>query len=85
MQCKHSHVSQYEQASQAGGGGFMNNATKATIDSMSYESMLRRWRMAPCGDPMFQGDTGDYYAKVMAKKQKTADHVATSKRIGWEK
>ncbi|KKK50897.1 hypothetical protein LCGC14_3120440, partial [marine sediment metagenome] len=42
---------------------------KAQIDSEDYESLLRRWRFAPAGSPMFQGEVGDYYAKVMAEKR----------------
>lgn len=42
-----------------------------------------------CGvDPFFQGDTDDYYAKVMKEKRDAlppGEAVACSKRIGWEK
>ncbi len=57
------------------------------IDSASYESLLSRWRFAPVGDPMFQGALGDYYSNAMAEKKKEighAEHVAASKRIGWD-
>jgi len=60
---------------------------KKAIDEMDYESMLRRWRNAPVGDPFFQGEVGDYYSKVMAKKRSEVGdsaHVAASKSIGWE-
>ena len=30
---------------------------KNSIDSMSYESLLSRWRNAPAGNPWFQGET----------------------------
>ena len=56
------------------------------IDSASYESLLSPWRFAPVGDPMFQGEIGDYYKKTLAKKR-DADpdgHVRASKSIGWE-
>jgi len=59
---------------------------KDEIDKMDYESMLRRWRSAPTGDPFFQGDTGDYYSKVMAEKRSEVGsdaHVSVSKSIGW--
>ena len=65
----------------------MNKATKAEIDAMPYESMLRLWRNAPAGHPMFQGETGDYYSKRMAENRAevgNAAHVAASKQIGWE-
>jgi len=56
---------------------------KQWIDGASYESLLQRWRFAPIGDPFLAGEMGVYYAKAMAEKKKTADHVAVSKRIGW--
>ncbi len=59
---------------------------KKAIDEMDYQSMLSRWRSAPVGSPWFQGEIGDYYGKVMAKKRKevgNAAHVAASKAIGW--
>lgn len=65
----------------------MTEAQRKWIDGASYEQLLRRWRFAPLGDPMFAGDTGDYYGEVMAAKHKNVgdgEHVATSKRIGWE-
>ena len=49
----------------------MTNDQKKWIDNASYTALLYKWRFAPSGDPMFQGDTGDYYAKVMAEKKKT--------------
>ncbi len=58
---------------------------KKEIDAMSYESMLRKWRFDP--DPiiigLFQGESGDYFTKVMAEKRKTVDHVKVSKKLGW--
>ena len=57
---------------------------KTKIDNMSYKSMLSLWRFAPSGDPMFKGEVGKYFGDVMAEKRKTADHVSTSKYIGWE-
>lgn len=62
---------------------------KAQIDSEDYESLLRRWRFAPAGSsPMFQGEVGDYYAKVMFEKRDAlppGEQVRASKAIGWEK
>ena len=63
----------------------MTDAEKRWIDSASYESLLSRWRFAPIGDPLFQGDTGKYYADVMHKLRESSDHVSASKRIGWDK
>lgn len=62
------------------------NSMKAQIDSEDYESLLRRWRFAPAGSPMFQGELGDYYAKVMQEKREAVgqqEHVRASKNIGW--
>jgi hypothetical protein len=58
---------------------------KAKIDAMSYEDLLRRWRFAPTGTEIFQGESGDYYAAEMARKR-DADPlgaVGASKRIGF--
>lgn len=59
---------------------------KKQIDEMDYQSMLSMWRSAPVGSPWFQGEVGDYFSEVMAKKRKevgNAAHVAASKAIGW--
>ncbi len=59
---------------------------KAKIDAATYEELLRRWRFAPAGTPIFQGESGEYYGKAMAAKrvQDPAGATAASKRIGWE-
>lgn len=64
----------------------MEKSHKDWIDSASYEELLRRWRNAPAGDTIFQGETGDYYSEVMAKKRSKVggvEHVRASKSIGW--
>lgn len=53
------------------------------IDKASYEQLLEKWRFAPVGDPMFKGDTGDYYIDMMRHKKENYDHVQASKNIGW--
>jgi len=61
---------------------------KDQIDRMSYKVMLRKWRFGDTEDPIFQGDTGKYFAKVMAEKKAKLPHseqVAISKTIGWER
>ncbi len=58
---------------------------KKWIDEASYEDLLRRWRTEPSGTPFFQGEMGDYYAKVMARKRHEVGHaeaVRASKAIG---
>ncbi len=64
----------------------MELKTKQMIDSMPYGQMLARWRNAPVGDPMFQGETGKYFAVEMKRKREEvgdAAHTAASKAIGW--
>lgn len=64
----------------------MTPEQKKTIDEMSYTQMLSLWRFAPVGHPMFEGDTGEYFSKVMKEKKEkvgAAGHTAASKLIGW--
>ena len=60
---------------------------KERIDSMSYTSLLSRWRSASIGSPWFQGETGDYWSKRMAELRNQPGgndrHVSASKTIGW--
>lgn len=59
---------------------------KEWIDSANYEELLRKWRFAPAGDEIFQGEIGIYYSEAMAKKRTEAGYEAAatvSKRIGW--
>ena len=59
---------------------------KQWIDAATYAELLNKWRFAPSGSPWFQGEIGDYYAKVMGeRKQQVGDveHSRTSKAIGW--
>lgn len=34
---------------------------KEQINALNYFSLLERWRYAPVGDPMFQGESGNYW------------------------
>jgi hypothetical protein len=54
---------------------------KAQIDVMSREEMARRWRFAPVGDPMFQGEVGDYFTERFKKLGGFSPEI--SKKIGW--
>jgi len=61
---------------------------KKQIDDMSYRSMLSLQRFAPIGEknPLFEGDTYDYFKKVMDEKYEkigNAGHVAISKELGF--
>jgi len=65
----------------------MTEEQKEWIDDANYRDLLRLWRFSPVGDAMFKGDTGKYYAEVMARKRTEvggAAHTAASKSIGWE-
>lgn len=63
----------------------MSVEQKATIDAMSYDELLRRWRFSPIGDPFFQGETGDYFKKRFEELRNSGiDTVAASKRVGWD-
>lgn len=61
---------------------------KEWIDQASYEQLLNKWRFAAIGDESFQGESGEYYSKVMHEKKNALTHgdqVANSKRVGWDK
>ena len=62
----------------------MTSEEKTMIDSMDYEALLRLWRYASAGHPLFKGDTGDYYSKILAEKKVQAGNSAStiSKSIG---
>ena len=58
---------------------------KAWIDGADYDALLQCWRFAPVGSPLFQGEVGDYYRKVMAEKKKAtpvSEQVRVSKALG---
>ena len=64
----------------------INPTIKEKIDNATYDQLLSWWRFSPTGNPMFQGDTGEYFSKVMAEKRKKVsdeEHSAISKQIGW--
>lgn len=65
----------------------MDPKIKEWIDNASYEELLRKWRFAPIGDPMFIDETGEYYYDVMREKKNQLSHeeaVQASKNIGWK-
>lgn len=64
----------------------LTEQVKAQIDAMNYEQLLRRWRFAPIGDPIFQGESGKYFADVMFRKKAdpNTDAVRASKNVGWD-
>ena len=54
---------------------------KAKIDAMSQEELCKKWRFAPIGDPMFQGEEGEYFKKRLEEKGGFTSEI--SKRLGW--
>jgi len=55
-------------------------------DDVGYASLLDKWCNAPVGSPLFQGDPGYYFSKVMIEKRNKltpGEHVAAGRRIGW--
>ena len=60
----------------------MTDTEKSIIDGMSQYGLCRMWRFAKFGEPLLQGDTGDYFAKRM--KEKGGMTPTISKTLGWE-
>lgn len=54
---------------------------KKQIDNMSQYEMAYKWRFSKIGDPLFQGEVGDYFAKVFNEKGGMTPGI--SKSIGW--
>ena len=56
---------------------------KAVIDAKSHYELLSRWRFAPVGDEMFQGDSGVYWGLRMDEKkaEDPGQAVANSKAL----
>lgn len=64
----------------------MTDRQKKWIDKAQYIDLLRRWRFAPAGDPIFQNEAGDYYTlKMKARRREIGGraHTRISKAIGW--
>lgn len=65
----------------------LTNELKAELDALSYRELLRKWRFSSAGDPVFQGESGEYMAQRMSELRSEpggdARHVADSKAIGW--
>jgi hypothetical protein len=64
----------------------MTPEDKKWIDEASLYQLLDAWRNHPAGSSLFQGDTGEYYAKVMTQKRSEngKEWVNASKTIGWK-
>ena len=59
----------------------MTNEEKSRIDNMSQYELCRLRRFAGAGEPLFQGDTGDYFAEVLKEKGGFTPEI--SKALGW--
>lgn len=59
----------------------MTEEQKKEIDSMTQYQLCSRWRFSKAGDPIFQGEAGEYFAKVL--KEKGGFTPAISKSLGW--
>lgn len=64
----------------------MDKEQKDFIDNASYLTLLKRWRFSKVGDEIFQGEAGEYYGKVMAKRrdEDPAAAVRASKELGFK-
>ena len=64
----------------------MTDEQKAWIDNATDGQLLSKWRFAEAGDPLFLGDTGAYYSKVMGEKRDAdpSGAVRASKALGWK-
>jgi len=64
--------------------GEMTDDQKEWIDSAPYKTLLCKWRFGLAGDPMFQGEAGQYYKDVMFRKRDADPEgaVKASKKIG---
>lgn len=59
----------------------MTKKQKEEIDSMTQLQLCSKWRFSKPGDPIFIGETGDYFRKVMDKKGGMTPQI--SKQLGW--
>lgn len=62
----------------------MTPEQKQWIDRADLTELLRKWRFAGPGDPLFQGDTGAYFEQVMRTKRDADNEawVQASKQAG---
>ena len=55
---------------------------KKIIDRMSQYDLCRKWRFAAVGDPLLQGEVGDYFAAKLKEKGGFTPEI--SKSLGWD-
>ena len=63
----------------------LTEENKNHINSLGYESLLRKWRFASSEDKWIQGETGTYWGQRMSMLRDVdpAGAVTASKNIGW--
>ena len=54
---------------------------KEQIDAMTQYELCRMWRFAKTGEPLLQGETGDYFAKRLKEMGNFTPEI--SKSLGW--
>ena len=59
----------------------MTQEQKTKIDGMTQHELCAKWRFAKIGDPLLQGDTGEYFSKRLKEKGGFTSEI--SKRLGW--
>lgn len=64
----------------------INLITKEWIDKATYKELLYKWRFTESSNPIFQGETGSYYLKIMKERESELPQgmkSTISKEIGW--
>jgi hypothetical protein len=61
----------------------MTDDEKEKIDKMSQYEMAYLWRFGEIGEPLLQGDTGEYFTKIFIEKGWFT--IEISKSLGWKK
>ena len=61
----------------------MTPEQKEQIDKMTHAEMAYKWRFGAIGNPLFQGETGEYFSQRMKELGGMTPQI--SKAIGWEK
>ncbi len=54
---------------------------KDRIDAMSQYQMAHMWRFAKVGEPLLQGEIGDYFSDSFSEKGGMTPEI--SKSLGW--
>ena len=60
----------------------MTPEQKQQIDKMSQYELCKKWRFAKLGEPLFQGDAGEYFSKKLKEKGGFISDI--SKSLDWD-